>query len=213
MSGAQDVPAIPGLAAALKAVAPKADPAVWLPALTPPMISSGIITPRRIAAFLGQCAHESQGFTVLSENLNYTRPARIALVFSSHFADEAEAAPYAGQPQKLANRVYADRLGNGDEASGDGWVFRGAGLLQLTGRTEITSFGVDLKRTPTAAAVWLRTPEGAAAGACWYWSAHHLNGLAESWELAGITRAINGRAMLGAAERAAYSAAALAVLT
>lgn len=200
---------IPNLAAALKAVAPHADPAVWVPALSGPMAEAGITLPRRIAAFLGQCAIESAGFTALAENTLYTHADRLAAIFPHCFPSSVDAAPYAGHAEAIANKVYANRMGNGDEASGDGWRFRGAGLLQLTGRDEIGGFAKDACMTIEAAADFLRTPAGAAQGACWYWTTHGLNTLADGWQLPAITRAINGAAMAAAAERSTASVAAL----
>lgn len=157
--------------------------------------------PVRIAAFLAQAAHESTNFTRLEENLHYSRPERIMSVFSSTVHSIASAVPLINNPQALANKVYANRLGNGDEPSGDGWRYRGRGLFQITGRANYMAAGaalnVDLKTHPELVA----EPEGAAMAAGWFWSAAGCNGLADSSSIDAITRKINGRAMLGAVER------------
>lgn len=160
-----------------------------------------IDTPVRIAAFLAQAAHESSNFTRLEENLHYSRPERIMAVFPSTVQSIATAVPLINNPQALASKVYANRLGNGDEASGDGWRYRGRGLFQITGRANYMAaggaLGVDLKTHPELVA----EPEGAAMTAGWFWSSVGCNVLADSSQIDAITRKINGRAMLGAAER------------
>lgn len=205
------MPIIQGLSEALAATCPRADQGVWLRALVPPMLSSGITTPRRVAAFLGQCAVEAgPDLGELAENTRYTNPDRLRAVFPSRVQTDAEAHSLVAEgAEAIANCVYAGRLGNGDAASGDGWRFRGAGILQLTGRENIGAFGASCGRTPEDAADWLRTPAGAAVGACWYWTKHGLNALADGWQIASITRAINGNAMMHAAERSAASERAL----
>lgn len=157
--------------------------------------------PVRAAAFLAQAAHESADFTRLEENLRYSRPERVMAVFPSTVRSIADAVPLINNPQALACRVYANRLGNGDEASGDGWRYRGRGLFQITGRANYMAAGgalsVDLKNHPELVA----EPEGAAMAAGWFWSAAGCNDLADSSQIDAITRKINGRAMLGAMER------------
>jgi putative chitinase len=182
---------------------------VWVAALEPPMASSGITTPQRIAAFMGQIAVESGGFVDVVENLNYSA-ARMCEVWPSHFASVAAAQPYAYQPAKLANFVYADRNGNGDTASGDGWAFRGRGLIQLTGRANYTAFAAAMKHD-IGDTDWAASPAGAADAACWFWSTHSLNRLADGWQVSAITRAINGGA-IGVQARISLSNAALRAL-
>ena len=202
--------AIPGLAAAIAAAAPHANIAIWSSALTPWLTKATITTPRRVAALLGQCAVEAgPGFSSLRENLNYTHAERLCAVYPREFPSVAAAEPYVGNPSKLACRVYAGRLGNGDEASGDGGKFCGRGLLQITGRDAYTPFANWCGKSIDDAAIWAETPDGAAASACWYWSTNGLNGLADGWQLSGITRRINGPAMEGNAQRIAASNAAL----
>lgn len=195
---------IPYLAAALAAAAPRADAAIWLSALQAALPAAEINTPRRVAAFLGQCAVEAgPSFEELAENLNYSTAARIVRIWPSRFRTEAEAQPYVMAPHRLADRVYAFQLGNGAEETGDGWQFRGSGLLQLTGRENIARFAAASGRSITAeqAADWLRTPAGAVAGSCWYWTTRSLNDLADTWSIDAITLKINGRAMMHADRR------------
>ena len=199
------------LSAALAAAAPGADQSKWLAPLDAAMTEGGVTTNRRIAAFLGQVAVEAgASFSEIAENLYYTHPIRLMAVFGAHFPTIASAVPYVGNPEKLANFVYANRMGNRDP--GDGWAFRGGGLLQLTGRDEYAAFGASRGMSAELAAALVRTPQGAADSAVWYWTTHDLSDLADAWEITAITRAINGPAMEGAAERIAASNAALAAI-
>ncbi len=157
-------------------------------------------TPRRMAAFIGEYSHETSGFTRLEENLYYTDPARIAQMFSA-LRDVEKARAFARQPKALANRVYANRNGNGDEASGDGWNYRGRGLPHLTGRGNYraagSALGLPLEQNPERVA----EPEAAVLAGAWYWKANGLNALADRWQIDAITRGINGAAMAGRADR------------
>lgn len=150
-----------------------------------------INTPKRIAAFIAQCSHESGGFVFLTENLNYSASG-LMKIFPKYFPDEATAKAYARQPEKIANRVYRNRMGNGDEASGMGYQFRGRGLLQLTGRDNYFWFGSSIGLTPEQAAEYLETFEGAAQSACWFWSENNLNKFADAGDILGMTKKING---------------------
>jgi putative chitinase len=153
-----------------------------------------INTPKRMAAFIAQCAHESAGFTALTENLNY-RWQSLRKVFPKYFPDDAIAQDYASRPNKqeaIANRVYASRMGNGDEASGDGWRFRGRGLIQLTGRHNYTWFAASLEISPEEATEYLTTFEGAAQSACWFWETNKLNQWADNGDILTLTKRING---------------------
>jgi len=175
------------------------------------MNAAGITTPRRVAAFIGQCSVEAgPAFDDLAEDTAYRSPQRLVSLFPSrvHSLEQAEGLVRAGAAA-IANTIYAGKLGNGDESSGDGWRFRGAGLLQITGRTAITQIAEGLEITPEAAADWLRTPQGAAAGACWYWTLHQINAIADRWDLDGVTRAINGAGMVDAQKRREASTRAL----
>lgn len=210
LGGSISADILPGLAAALYAANPRVDQALWLPALSAPMRTAGLITPRRIAAFLGQVSQEAgAGFRELQENLSYTHPERIHAVFPDEFPTIASAAAYVGQPQKLASLCYAHKLGNGGPATGDGWRFCGRGLIQLTGRSEYSQFAAAIGQSVEDAAAFAVTPQGAAASACWYWTSRKLNPFADAWDLAAITRHINGSAMEGHAERVAMAEAAL----
>ena len=140
----------------------------WHQALAQLLPDYEINTPQRIAAFVAQCAHESGNFMVLKENLNY-RPATLRKIFPKYFPDDAIANQYCSRPNKqeaIASRVYANRMGNGDEASGDGWKYAGKGLIQLTGKQNYTWFAASLKITVEEASEYLLTFEGAAQSAC-----------------------------------------------
>lgn len=177
---------------AIKAAAPKADAAGWAAALLPFMQSSGIITAKRIAAFVGQCAVESNGYGALEENLHYS-PERLLVVFPSHFSGTEDAAKVAsGGPEAVANRVYGGRMGNGPEASGDGWKFRGRGLIQLTGRANYQAYASSLAKAADAIADSLATKAGAAQSACWFWGRVGGNDCADKWMITVLGQRING---------------------
>lgn len=178
-----------GLAAGLSAN----DAARWHPHVLETAERFDINTVARLSMFLAQCAHESAGFTRLVENLNY-RPATLMRVWPKRFPNIEAARKYAHAPEKLANYVYANRadLGNGDEASGDGWRFRGRGLIQITGRSNYEAcglaLGVDLLTSPDI----LATDRYAALSAGWFWHRRGLNYLADAGEFETVTRRING---------------------
>lgn len=153
-----------------------------------------INTPKRMAAFIAQCSHESGGFMVLKENLNY-KAATLRKIFPKYFPNDQIANDYASRPNKqvaIASKVYANRMGNGDEASGDGFRFCGRGLIQLTGRSNYTWFAASLNISVEDAADYLQTFEGAAQSACWFWESNNLNRFADAGDIKGLTRAING---------------------
>jgi putative chitinase len=162
----------------------------------------GINTPLRVAHFLAQCGHESGGFRVTQENLNYSAKG-LNGIFKKYFPTEASAASYARQPQKIANKVYANRMANGSEASGDGYKFRGRGYIQLTGRDNYTQFGkaigVDIPSNPD-----LVSSTYALASAAWFWSKNGLNKLADAGAsdtaVTSITKRVNG-GTIGLADR------------
>lgn len=150
----------------------------------------GVDAPRREAAFLAQVGHESGGLTRWVENLNYSADALVR-VWPNRF-DPETAGQYARQPEKIANKVYGGRMGNGDEASGDGFRFRGRGLIQLTGRTNYTALAADTGRRLETLPAWLETPEGAAVSALWFWKRNKLNRFVDGDDFQGLTKAING---------------------
>ena len=151
-----------------------------------------INTSLRMANFLAQVCHESNSFRAVSENLNYSAKA-LRGVFGKYFKDDEIAEEYARQPEKIANRVYANRMGNGDEDSGDGWAYRGRGLMQLTGKNNYQSFsdayGADAVGEPVRVA---EDPELCVAVAGWYWDSNKLNALADEDDVKKITKKING---------------------
>lgn len=146
---------------------------------------------KRIAAFIAQIAHESGEFKFTIENLNYSATA-LNKVFRKYFPTMASAQAYARNPQKIANKVYANRMGNGSESSGDGWKFRGRGLIQLTGKNNYTKFAASINKTVDETIAYLETPEGAVVGAGWFWNVNKLDIYADKGDFIGLTRRING---------------------
>lgn len=155
----------------------------------------------RLAAFVAQCHVESAGFTRTEENLYYTTPERIRQMWPRRVPDLEGAARLCRNPRALANRVYADRLGNGNEASGDGWAYRGRGYKQLTGRGNYIDAGAELGRPYDTEPDLVAQPEDACLTAAWYWSTIKGNLLADSSQIDAITRAVNGPGMVMADER------------
>jgi len=145
----------------------------------------------RLAAFLSQCAHESNDFTILKENLNYKANTLIK-VFPNEFPSLSLAESYVGNPEKIANRLYCDRMGNGCEESGDGFKYHGRGIIQLTGKDEYEGFSEFCKKSLDDIPNYLETPEGSIMSACWYWDIHNLNQLADKKDIKTITKKING---------------------
>lgn len=163
----------------------------WYKALSEILPEYEINTPQRVAAFIAQCAHESGNFVFLKENLNY-KAASLRKVFPKYFPDDATAAAYANKPEMIANRVYANRMGNGDEASGDGWRFCGRGLIQLTGKNNYTFFAASLDIPVEEASEYLQTFEGAVQSACFFWEQNKLNQWADAGDILTLTKRING---------------------
>jgi len=170
----------------------------------------GINTIRQQAGFIGQCGHESGNFKVLEENLNYAAD-RLCKIWPKRFPTLADAQPYHRNPRKIANKVYANRMGNRDEASDDGWRFRGSGWVQLTGHDNFFHFskamGEDFVMQPDL----VRTPQYAAHSAGWFWSTHDCNRLAEAGDWTGLTKKING-GTIGLEDRVKHITHAMAVL-
>jgi putative chitinase len=145
----------------------------------------------RAAGFVAQIAHESGGFNFVKENLNYGATG-LATTFKKYFPTEADAKPYERQPEKIANRVYANRMSNGDEASGDGYRFCGRGLIQLTGRNNYTKFAADLGISVEDTVAYLETPAGAVSSAGWFWDQNNLNQYCDKNDFVTLTKRING---------------------
>jgi putative chitinase len=198
------------LAEKILAVAPKCAMPLAL-ALESEMPKYGINTIPRQAMFLAQCCHESGGLTQFVENLSYSAEG-LMRTWPSRFRALAAAIPYARNPERLANHVYADRLENGNEASGDGWKFRGRGIIQLTGRVNYRKagdgIGVDLIGFPDG----MLLPKNSAAVACWFWQSNGLNSLADTGQFQAITKRING-GLNGEADRERWLRDIRAVLT
>lgn len=184
------------------------DPAKWLDAVVETCVEFEINTPQRIAAFLAQTAHESGGYTMLTENLNY-KAATLAACWPTRFAvlgpdkkpqkdaqgkliPTAVAHAIAGKPELIANLVYSSRMGNGPAESGEGWLYRGRGLKQLTGKDNMRrcgeAIGLDLVGSPDM----LLEPLPAARSAGWFWKANNLSSFADTGDIKGMTKKING---------------------
>lgn len=169
------------------------DPEGWVDAMNKVFPEYEIDTPQRIAAFIAQCGHESGGWRVFEENLNYSAKALDA-VFGKYFVRGGrDAQEYHRQPEKIANVVYANRMGNGDTDTGDGWYYRGRGPIQLTGYNNYYAFsewsGVDVVNNSKLVA---EDKEVALLSAIWYWSSNNLNRYADSGDIKTMTRRING---------------------
>lgn len=165
--------------------------AQWVDALNETFERFGIDTPKKQAAFIGQCGHECGNFKVLEENLNY-RAETLCKLWPKRFPSLEFAKQYERQPKKIANSVYASRMGNRDEASGDGFRFRGRGCIQLTGHSSYyhagKALGVDFVMEPDLVA----QPKYAALTAGWFWSTHDCNALAQAADWVKLTKKING---------------------
>ena len=150
-----------------------------------------INTVNRAAGFLAQCGHESAGFTVLKENLNYSADG-LNKIFKKYFPTVADATPYARNPEKIANKVYANRMGNGPESSGEGYKFRGRGAIQLTGKDNYSQFAKSVGLTVDEAVADLETLDGAIESACWFWKKNGLNAICDKDDIVLMTKRING---------------------
>lgn len=213
VAGGEPAAPDPALADALRVVAPAVSTPVWVPALSAGFRKFGLTTDRRMAAALGQFLVEAgSGLEERVEDLRYTHAGRLTAVFPDQFRSEEAAEPYVDNPVALANLVYANRLGNGDVVSGDGYRFRGHGLIQLTGRDEFRDFGESLGLTAEQAVTYCETPLGAAMSGCWYLAVNHCLPLADIWALSQITRRVNGPALEANHERLAYANAILRAL-
>lgn len=149
-----------------------------------------INSPLREAHFLAQSAHESGGFHAVEENLNYSAES-LEKLFGRHF-EGVDVNDYARQPEKIANRIYADRMGNGDEESGDGYNFRGRGLIQLTGKSNYEALSESLGKSLEETVEYLATPEGACESAAWFWHKNNINAKADEDDCTAVTKKVNG---------------------
>ena len=190
----------------LKAAGVK-DPAKWLEAVQKTCDEFEINTPQRIASFIAQTAHESGGYTALSENLNY-KAATLAACWPNRFAtlgadkkpikENGKLVPtgvanaIAGKPELIANLVYSARMGNGPAESGEGWKYRGRGLKQLTGKDNYTRCGRDLGLDLVSNPDLLLEPMVAARSAGWFWKSNNLSSFADAGDIKGMTKKING---------------------
>ncbi len=163
----------------------------WVDALNETCERFAIDTPFRIAGFLSNTAHESGGFKYVKENLNYS-VASLMRVWPQRFPTVEVAQRYAMQPEKIANRAYADRMGNGDEASGDGSKFLGRGLIQLTGKNNYVAYSLACDNEALQHPEIVEQPKYAAESAGWFWDVNRLNTLADSQDVGGMCRRING---------------------
>ena len=188
----------------------KIDPS-WAEPLAEVFHRYEINTPARQAAFIGQCAHESMNFKVLEENLNYSAEA-LMRTWPSRFPTMEVAKQYARNPEKIANKVYGGRMGNGTEETGDGWLYHGRGLIQLTGKDNYTLAGDALNMDFIHSPDYVLVPKYAALTAGWYWNKRQLNKEADAKDYTGMTKKING-GTIGLDDRIAHIKHAQEVLT
>jgi len=185
--------------------------AEWVDPLNETFQKFSILTPKQQGAFIGQCGHECGNFKVLEENLNY-RAATLMKLWPKRFPTQEVANSYEKNPKKIANMVYSSRMGNRDEASGDGYRFRGRGCIQLTGHSNYyhagVSCGVDFVMSPDL----VGTPKYAAITAGWFWSTHNCNTLSENQDWIALTKKING-GTIGLKERIEHTEKAISVLS
>jgi len=169
-----------------------------------------INTVNRVAGFLAQCGHESADFTVLKENLNYGAKG-LRATFPKYFATDAVAAQYERQPEKIANHIYANRMGNGAEATGDGYKYRGRGAIQLTGHDNYAAFAKSINKTLDETITYCETMDGAIESACWFWKKNNVNATCDANDIVAMTKKING-GTIGLDERKAHYEKAKGIL-
>ena len=182
----------------------------WYSAMERCLPDYDINTPQRIAMFVAQCAHESGNFRVLKENLNY-RAESLMKVWPRHFPSLDVAKRYAHNQEAIANKAYANRMGNGPEESGDGWRYCGRGLIQLTGKINYQNFAMSIETPVEEVPAYLGTFEGAVQSACWFWEANNLNAPSDNGDVLTVTKKING-GTIGLADRQKHYQHALHVL-
>lgn len=188
-----------------------ADAAAWADAALEILPKYEINTPNRIAGFFAQTCHESMNFSALSENLAY-RAETLEKLFSKYFSKAGRnAADYAKQPEKIANVIYANRMGNGDTASGEGFKFRGRGIIQLTGKDNYTAFGKSVGMTAEQVIEYVQTKKGALESACWYWNSRNINAACDANDIVKMSKLVNG-GTIGLEDRKHHYEQALAVL-
>ncbi len=163
----------------------------WYEALCQILPDYDINTVPRVAAFLAQTAHESGNYRAIKENLNY-KAESLMRVWPRYFPDMATAKAYEKQPERIANRAYANRMGNGPEESGDGWRYCGRGLIQLTGKSNYERYAESLEISVEEAGEHLTTFEGCVQSAAWFWEANNLNQWADKGDILTLTKRING---------------------
>ena len=163
----------------------------WVNALDDAATKYDVTNDKRVAMFIAQLGHESGGFAFTAENLNYSA-AGLMSVFGKYFPNLQVANAYARQPEKIANRIYASRMGNGPEETGDGYRYCGRGLIQVTGKENYTWFAASVGITPEEASSYMQTFEGAAQSACWFWESNNLNHYADIDDFVTMTKKING---------------------
>jgi putative chitinase len=165
---------------------------LWVDAINEILPQFDIVEGPRLWMFLAQCGHESAGFTVFQENLNYSRDALLR-VFPKYF-NESLASQYARKPEAIANRVYANRMGNGNEASGDGWRYRGKGPIQITGKNNTEEFFASYfpEDAPGCIPDMLLEPKVGIAAACWFWDTRKINPHCDNEDIVKVTKLING---------------------
>ena len=175
----------------------------------------GIVTPAQQASWIGQCGHECGNFRIMEENLNYRAPTLLKLFPQTPkrawgFTPES-AAEYEKKPQRIANRIYGNRMGNGDESSGDGFRYCGRGLIQLTGKINYQNFADSIETPVEDIPEFLATFEGAVQSACWFWESNNLNQWADTGDILTLTKRING-GTIGLEDRKKHYEHALHVL-
>jgi putative chitinase len=191
------------------------DPASWVESMNNVFPNYDINTPHRIAAFLAQCGHESGGWTVFEENLNYSAQG-LNGIFKKYFPTLESAQPYARKPEMIANKVYGGRMGNGPESSGDGYKYRGRGPIQLTGKDNYRAFAKEmfedwenLFENPD----WVTSDRDfALMSAIWFWNKNKLNVQADSGDIKLMTKKING-GYIGLEDRIKHYNEAIHLLT
>lgn len=179
--------------AQFRTIAPHASsPDTWVTLLNDILPRWGIDTEDRVFMFLAQCSHESAGFTVFEEDLNYSAGA-LTRVFRKYFGPgKRNPDNYARQPEKIANVVYANRMGNGNVSSGDGWKHRGRGIIQLTGKNNYVAFSNDISIPYDDVFEYIKQRKGSIEAACWFWWKNGLNTYADRGDIRGATKRING---------------------